>query len=106
MLSASLLAEAATGQEGQPNILVSMLPIFAVLAIGYFLLWRPARKQEADRKAMVGALKENDKIVNQGGIIGQVASIKEKEDEVVLKGGLRITKSSIVRVIRDDSAKH
>jgi len=55
--------------------------------------------------AMIQSVKENDKIINSGGIIGVVASIDKKEDEVVLRGGLRITKSSIVRVIKEESAK-
>jgi preprotein translocase subunit YajC len=55
---------------------------------------------------MVDALKRGDKIVNSGGIIGIVESVSKKDDEVVLKGGLRITKSSIARLVTpDESAK-
>jgi preprotein translocase subunit YajC len=76
-----------------------------MLFLGYMLLMRPARAQEKQRKAMVEALKKNDKIINSGGIIGTVESVKDKEDEVVLRGGLRITKSSIVRVVTADDSK-
>ncbi len=104
MQLAFLFAEGATNSSPLEGI-GPFIPLLAILFIGYFLLWRPARRQEAERKAMVAALRENDKIVNSGGIIGVVASIKDKEDEVVLKGCIRITKSSIVRVVREDSAK-
>jgi preprotein translocase subunit YajC len=105
MQFAWILAQQGAGQTSIFDSIGPFVPLLAILFIGYFLLWRPARRQEAERRAMVSALKENDKIVNSGGIIGVVASIKEKEDEVVLKGGIRITKSSIVRVVREDSAK-
>ena len=104
MQLAFILAQGAQ-QQSPFESFMPFVPLLAILFIGYFLLWRPARRQEAERRAMVSAVKENDKIVNSGGIIGVVASIKDKEDEVVLKGGIRITKSSIVRVVREESAK-
>lgn len=80
-------------------------PVFMMLAIfvlGYLLLWRPAQRQEAQRRETLTKLKKNDRVVNSGGIIGIIDVIKEKEDEVVLKGGLHITKSSIVRVLTEE----
>jgi len=75
------------------------------MVVFLFFTWRSGRKREQERMAMIQSVKENDKIINSGGIIGVVASIDKKEDEVVLRGGLRITKSSIVRVIKEESAK-
>jgi preprotein translocase subunit YajC len=100
-----LLADATTPEQPQGNWLMGMMPLILIVIIGYFLLLRPMRQQEKQRQALVSTLKKNDKIVNNGGIIGVVETIKEKEDEVVLRGGLRITKSSIVRVVKEDSAK-
>jgi preprotein translocase subunit YajC len=82
-----------------------MMPLLLIAVLGYFLLFRPAQTQEKQRRAMVAALKKNDEVVTSGGIIGVVDSIKEKKDEVVLRGGLRVTKSSIVRVITEETAK-
>jgi preprotein translocase subunit YajC len=102
LFSLLLLAEEGQGQaapSGSPfgGIMIPMLLIFLVWF--YFLSIRPQRAQEKQRKALVAALKKNDRIINSGGIIGVVDSIKEKEDEVVLKGGIRILRSSIQRVI-------
>src|SRR4051794_192496 len=93
-----LLAADPSAQDSAP-IWSSFIPIVFMVLFGYLLLFRPAQRQEQQRKALILALKKNDKIVNSGGIIGIVDSIKEKEDEVVLKGGLRVLKSSIVRVV-------
>jgi len=100
----ALLAQADQQQPGSGFF--SLVPILLMLVLGYFLLMRPMQRQEKQRQALVASLKKNDKIVNSGGIIGVVDSIKEKEDEVVLKGGLRVTRSSIVRIISpDETAK-
>jgi preprotein translocase subunit YajC len=83
---------------GSPiSLLVMMVVLF------YFVLLRPGQQQEKLRRAKVAALKKNDKIINSGGIIGIVESIKD--DEIVLRGGLRLTKSSIVQVLKEEAAK-
>jgi preprotein translocase subunit YajC len=71
----------------------------------YILLLRPQQKQEKQRKAMLQALKKNDKVVTSAGIYGTVVSIEDGQDRVVLRvdddRGIRIafTRASIVRVL-------
>jgi preprotein translocase subunit YajC len=68
------------------------------------------KRQEQERKTLLSALKKNDKVVTSGGIIGIVAAVKEKEDEVILKVDessnvrLRVTRSSIVRIVGGEEA--
>jgi preprotein translocase subunit YajC len=109
MLFAMLLA-AEAAEQGSPltQMLIMFLPIMVLF---YFLIMRPGRQQEKQRQALIAALKKNDKVITSGGIIGIVANIKEKEDEVTLRVDegsntrLRVTKSSIVRVVVDEPAK-
>src|SRR5207249_5683426 len=96
----------------QGNLLFSLLPLLLILALGWFLMVRPMKRQEHERQALLAALKKNDKVVTSGGLIGIIASIKEKDDEVTLKVDessnvrLRVTRSSIVRILGgDESAK-
>ena len=82
------------------------MPFLLILAVFYFLIMMPARRQEKQRQALVAALKKNDKVVNSGGIIGIVESIKDKEDESCCSGRLRITRSSVsARDPPDDASK-
>jgi preprotein translocase subunit YajC len=105
MLFALLLAEnGATPQEGPPPW-ASMMPLILIGGVFVLMTFMSSRTQKRQHAALLAGLKKNDRVVNSGGIIGVVESVKEKEDEVVLKGGLRVTKSSIVRVLADDSAK-
>jgi preprotein translocase subunit YajC len=102
-----LIAQAEQQQTQGSNPIIFALPI--ILILGYFLLVRsPMKKQEQERQKLLAALKRNDKVVTSGGIIGIVASIKEKEDEVTLKVDessnvrIRVLKSSIVRIVGDE----
>ena len=76
-----------------------------IMAVFYFMLIRPNKKREQERKSMLSALRKNDHVVTVGGIKGIVANVKPEEDEVVLKideatgAKLRVVLSSIARVI-------
>jgi preprotein translocase subunit YajC len=98
----------AQGQEQTAPAWAPMMWMLPAIVIGYFLLFRPMRQQEKQRQALMAALKKNDKVITQGGIIGIVASVKDKEDEVTLKVDessnvkIRVTRSSIVKIISAD----
>src|SRR4051794_11716575 len=62
----------------------TMLLMFGVILFWFWLVvMRPAKKQEAERKARLTSLKRNDEVVTTGGIIGTVVGIKEKAGGVV-----------------------
>jgi preprotein translocase subunit YajC len=96
--------QANQGQGGAPGWF-TFLPMVAILFLLYWMMIRPARRQENERQTMLKAMKVRDKVVTAGGLIGTVAAIKENEDEVTLKIDensnvkVRVTKSSIVRVL-------
>jgi len=90
------------GAPGPLGGLGSFMPIVLMVVLGYFLLMRPMQRQEKQRQALVAAVKKNDRIINSGGIIGIVDSVKD--EEVVLRGGLRITRSSIARILSAEEA--
>jgi preprotein translocase subunit YajC len=67
-----LLAGAASGNVIQIVMIVGMIAIF------YFLLIRPQKKQEKAANAMRDALQIGDEVTTIGGIIGAIVSIKEE----------------------------
>jgi preprotein translocase subunit YajC len=99
-----LFAEDPPAGAPQGNPYSPLIMMGLIFLLGYFLLMRPAQRQEKERRALIAKLKKNDRIVNSGGIIGTVDSIKEQEDEVVLKGGVHILRSSIVKIVNPDEA--
>ncbi len=77
--------------------LVSLVPIFLVFGIFYLLLLAPMRKRQKALQKVVEGLKRGDKVVTNGGLIGEIAAV---EDRIVhLKLGenvkVRVLKSAI-----------
>src|SRR5262245_55973902 len=103
MWVALLLADAAD-QGGPPGYSIWFLVLPLVL-LYFFIVFGPSRKQKQQHQAMLAALKKGDRILNSGGIIGVVEEVKKDKDEIVLRGGLRITKSSVLQVVTEESAK-
>jgi len=60
------------------NPIMNLVPLALIFAIFYFMLIRPQKKQEKDRKDMISKLAKNDDIVTASGIHGTVVNVKEK----------------------------
>ena len=90
-------------QDPTAQIFSMLMVIVPVGMIFYFLMIRPQRKKEAERKALIGALKKNDEVITIGGIHGVIAGLKD--DEVTLKVDeasnvkLRMSRSAVSRVV-------
>jgi preprotein translocase subunit YajC len=90
-----------------------MLPLYLAgfVLIFYFLLLRPQRQQEQKRRAMIDALKKNDKVLTTGGIYGTVTSVDAASDRVVLRiddeKGVKVafSRSSVARVLEPAAEK-
>jgi preprotein translocase subunit YajC len=104
---APLFAQEAGNGNGWSGIML-LLPIPVLF---YFMIWHPQQQQEKKRKAMIDALKQNDKVVTAGGIYGTVISVDPAQDKVVLRidddKGVRmtLTRSSVLRVLDGGSEK-
>ena len=106
MLHALILfaEEAAKGEESQPSLLTSFLPIILIVIVFYFLIIVPGSKERKQRQSMLGALKKNDKVVTNGGIVGVVVNLKEGTDEVTIRSDetkLLVLRSSIARIVTE-----
>ncbi len=91
-----LLAEGGGPLAG----LSGLVPFIAMIAIFYFLVLRPMKKQEEDRKQRMNSLKRGDKIVLTGGLLGRISKI-EPDDEVVV---VELAEKVKVRVLKKDIA--
>ncbi len=63
----------------------TIIMLVLMLAIFYFMLIRPENKRKKEAEAMRSALKNGDKIVTIGGIMGTVVNVKE--DSFVIETG-------------------
>ena len=103
-LSLALLMGMPTGggsASSSGSMTTSLVTFALVIGIFYFLIIRPQNKKQKETKAMIEAVKKNDKIVTIGGIRGTVHSVKE--ETVIVKVDdeckLEFSKSAISTVL-------
>ena len=65
-------------QASFPNILNSLAFPLIIIAIFYFLIIMPMKKKQKKVEAMIGALKNGDKVITGSGIYGVIAGVKDK----------------------------
>ena len=76
---------AATPAAGGFGATGMIIYIVAIIAVFYFLLIRPQKKQEKKTREMLAALKVGDEVISIGGIKGKIRRIKD--DYVVIETG-------------------
>ena len=89
---------AGTGAPAGGGLLEMLLLPLGMIVIFYFLLIRPQNQRMKKHKAMLDALKKGDTVLTQGGIIGKIFKISDKE--VTLDTGeggkLRVARGMVV----------
>ena len=58
--------------------LLGLAPLLFIFAIFYFLLIMPQQRKQKKWQAMLGELKNGDKVVTSGGLRGTIVSIKDE----------------------------
>lgn len=71
--------------QGGGSPLGGLLIPIAFLAIFYFILIVPQRREQKRHRELIEALKKGDRVVTTGGLVGEIIGIKK--DQVRLKTG-------------------
>ena len=80
----------------QPSCEASLFPLAIMFLIFYFLILRPQKKREEERKEMLNRLKKGDRVLTSGGLIGTIHAVEPNEIVIEVADKVR------VRVLRDD----
>jgi preprotein translocase subunit YajC len=103
----NLLAMASPngGAEGGASSMLSFLPLILIFIVFWFLIIRPQKKQQDQRKAMINALKRGDQIVTNGGLFARVKDVKADRVTATIAEGVKveISKSAISGVVEEGS---
>ena len=93
---------AQTQQQSAPSLLGALLPLILIFFVFYFLLILPQQKKQKQHKKMLDDLKEGDKIVTVGGLIGVVSKIKDNIVTIDCGNGVKVDflRNAISQVIK------
>jgi len=79
-----------------------MIQLVAIVAIFYFLLIMPQRREQRRHREMLAALKRGDRVATMGGLIGEILNLN---DEIVqLKSGdskVTVERARIARLMTE-----
>ncbi|HEX6749780.1 MAG TPA: preprotein translocase subunit YajC [Longimicrobium sp.] len=92
------IATLMLAQSQGANPLGTLIFPIAILAIFYFILIVPQRRQLKEHQNLVAALQKGDQVVTAGGLVGEITGIKD--DVVQLRTGsstVLVEKSRIVK---------
>src|SRR5580658_11208176 len=87
--SLSLMAQAMGG-----SALVQFAPLVIIMGIFYVLLILPAQRRQKKTQEMINALKNGDKVVTTGGLLGTIVGIEGDSIQ------LRIADQVKVKILR------
>jgi preprotein translocase subunit YajC len=86
------------------NDLIGYVPMIAIFAIFYFLLFLPMQRQKKQAAAMLAALKTGDEVVTSGGIVGTIVAVNATDDTLVVRVKpdnvkLQMAKSAVANLV-------
>ena len=91
LITEAFAQTASAGPFGSSDTIIQLVPIVAMIAIVYFVLWRPQQRRAKEQREMVQAARRGDVVVTTGGIIGKVAkSVDDYEVELEIAPNVKV----------------
>ena len=88
-------------------LLATWGPIVVMVVIFYFLLYRPNKRAQQEREAMLNSLKKGIRIVTIGGIYGTISDLDEKivKLKIADKVEIELSRGSIGSIVTENDSK-
>ncbi|HEX4684348.1 MAG TPA: preprotein translocase subunit YajC [Gemmatimonadaceae bacterium] len=83
-------------QAGGSAVSPLLFEFVLIVAIIYFIMWRPQQQARRKREDALRAIKRGDEVVTSGGIVGEIVHIRESskdgganrmDDRITIKSG-------------------
>jgi preprotein translocase subunit YajC len=101
LITAAYAQASSAASFGANEMLGNLVPVVAMIAIIYFVMWRPQQRRAKEQREMVQAARRGDVIVTTGGLIGKVTKSvddNEVEFEIAPNVRVRLARSGIAEV--------
>ena len=84
----SLIPSAFAAAPGQPDPIMTFLPLIVLFALFYFMIIRPQMKRAKDQKSMQETIAKGDEVITAGGQVGRVVKVSEQDLTLDIGGGV------------------
>ena len=87
-------------------LLAQVLPILLMIAIFYFLVFMPMRRQQAKTKEMLKSLQNGQTVLTSGGLVGIIVSVDDDSLIIRIKPDnvkLQVARSAVTSVVTSDN---
>ncbi|MGI8959865.1 MAG: preprotein translocase subunit YajC [Bryobacteraceae bacterium] len=94
-----------TAAPSANSLLSGILPVVLMIAIFYFLVFMPMRRQQKNQKEMLKSLVNGQTVVTSGGIIGTIVGVND--DTLILRVKpdnvkIQVSRSAVTNVVKTD----
>jgi preprotein translocase subunit YajC len=101
LLGIILMTPSQGGQDSGASAFSTIIMFGSIILIFYFMIYRPQRKRQKEREALISKMDKGDKVILSGGMHGMITAI---EDTTVLvqvadNTKIRFEKSSVNSVV-------
>lgn len=86
----TIILQTATAQQAGSGLWSMVIMFVLILAVMYFFMIRPQKKQQKAIEEMRKALTKGDKVITAGGIYGTIADIDETSVLIKVDGDVKI----------------
>lgn len=83
MLYSLILLQAAGKSAPESSFMTGLVPILIMVAIFYFLVFMPMRRQQRNTKELLKTLQNGQTVLTSGGIIGTIVAVND--DTLILR---------------------
>lgn len=100
---AALFAEDPPAQQQQMPFWANPMFLLAMLVLFWVVIILPmSRRQKKEQATMMSSIARGARVVTNAGIVGEVVTAKDGEEEIVIRSEdtkLRILRSAVVKVL-------
>lgn len=105
MLLSFILLQTTAPSSSSSSFTSGILPIVLMIAIFYFLVFMPMRRQQSKQKDMLKTLQNGQTVLTSGGIIGTIVTVND--DSLILRIKpdnlkIQVARSAITSLVGSD----
>lgn len=93
----------AAAAKPKSNPITAFLPLILIAGVFWFLIMRPQQRRQKETRAMTTNLKQGDRVVAAGGIVGTIRRVDDTTISLQVADGvvIKIDKGSISKRLPD-----